>query len=48
MAGLGLAIHAFGANRKKGVDGRTKCGHGALSAKGSFGGKRWHDEMRDE
>jgi hypothetical protein len=27
MAGLGPAIHAFRAKRKKGVDGRTECGH---------------------
>jgi hypothetical protein len=33
MAGLGPAIHAFRAKWKKGVDGRTKCGHDALSAK---------------
>jgi hypothetical protein len=38
MAGLGPAIHAFSTNRKKGVGGRTKCGHDALSAKVAFCG----------
>jgi hypothetical protein len=28
MAGLGPAIHAFARDKKKGVDTRTKCGHG--------------------
>jgi hypothetical protein len=42
MAGLGPAIHAFGPNGKKGVDGSTKCGHDALSAKVSAAGEGAH------